>query len=106
MLRSMQARVSLHLLARLEERHAAETQLRALCRLRGHSELVCDQLMSAFIEAFNNVVIHAYRGRQDREVEVVLLLDDEHITIELSDCGRSFDPMKIAPPPVPHPAYP
>ncbi len=102
----MQARVTLHLLARLEERHAAETELRALCRLRGHSERVCDELTSAFIEAFNNVVIHAYRDRCDGTVEVVLQLDDECAVIELSDRGKSFDFQAIPPPQLPQSSQP
>lgn len=92
----MQARVTLQLLARLEERHAAESELRDLCRLRGHSERVCDELISAFIEAFNNVVLHAYRDRKDGKVEVVLQLDEHSAVIEISDRGRSFD-MKAVP---------
>lgn len=97
----MQARVTLHLLARLEERQAAENQLRAMCRLRGHSEAVCDELMSAFIEAFNNVVLHAYRDRVDGTVEVVMLLDAQRAIIELSDRGQSFDMQAVPPPPLP-----
>jgi serine/threonine-protein kinase RsbW len=97
----MQARVTLHLLAKLEERHAAERELRALCHLRGQPERVSDQLVSAFIEAFNNVVIHAYRGREDGTVEVLLLLDDIRAVIEISDHGSSFDPHAVPVPKTP-----
>ncbi len=98
----MQARVTLHLLARLEERHAAESELRDLCRLRGHSERVCDELISAFIEAFNNVVLHAYRDREDGKVEVVLQLDEDSAVIEISDRGHSFDMKAVPEPTVSH----
>ncbi|MCS6912174.1 MAG: ATP-binding protein [Myxococcales bacterium] len=94
----MQARVTLQLRARLEERKAAEMQLRALCQLRGHPPPLCDQLISAFIEAFNNVVLHAYRDRTDGQVEVVLQLDDDAAVIELSDHGQNFDPQAVPPP--------
>ena len=97
----MQARVTLHLLARLEERQAAENQLRALCRLRGQPPPICDELVSAFNEAFNNVVLHAYAGKGDGRVEVLLQLDDDRVVIELTDRGQSFDLGAVPPPPQP-----
>jgi serine/threonine-protein kinase RsbW len=97
----MQARVTLHLLARLEERQAAEVQLRALCQLRGQPPGVCDELVSAFNEAFNNVVLHAYRGKADGRVEVMLQLDEDRVVIELADRGQGFDLMAVPPPPHP-----
>lgn len=95
----MQSRVMLHLRARLEERQAAVSELRALCHLRGHVGRLCDDLISAFNEAFNNVVIHAYRDRLDGTVDVLLLLDEDHAVIELQDSGRSFDLHAVPPPP-------
>lgn len=95
----MQSRVMLHLRARLEERQAAVSELRALCHLRGHVGRLCDDLISAFNEAFNNVVIHAYRDRLDGTVDVLLLLDEDRAVIELQDSGRSFDLHAVPPPP-------
>jgi serine/threonine-protein kinase RsbW len=97
----MQARVTLHLRARLEERQAAEAELRALCQGRGHPPRLCDELVSALNEAFNNVVLHAYRDRKDGRVEVVLQFDDDAAVIELSDRGISFDLHAVPPPPHP-----
>lgn len=94
----MTARVTLHLCARLEERQAAESALRSLCHGAGQSERYLDELLSAFIEAFNNVVLHAYRDQPGGMVDVVLQLDDNQALIELSDSGRSFD-MQAVPPP-------
>lgn len=88
----------MRLKARLEERHAAESQLRALCGAQGVATRVCDELITAFNEAFNNVVIHAYRGQEGGSVEVSLLVDADRVVIELSDSGRSFDIAAVPPP--------
>ena len=97
----MQARVTLQLRARLEERQAAEAELRALCQVRGHSPRLEGELVSALNEAFNNVVLHAYAGRHDGRVEVVLQFDEDSAVIELSDRGNSFDLHAVPPPPHP-----
>lgn len=97
----MQARVTLHLPARLEERQAAEAELRALCQRRGHTPRLEGELVSAFNEAFNNVVLHAYAGRVDGNVEVVLEMGDDAAVIELTDQGLSFDLHAVPPPPHP-----
>ncbi len=46
--------------------------------------------MSAFNEAFNNVVEHAYAQRCG-DVEVSLAVDDDRLVLRLVDEGLSFD---------------
>lgn len=96
----MQAHITLHLSARLEDRQSVEPALRALCRQGGHPPVVADEVVSAFNEAFNNVVLHAYRDREDGQVRVTLDMDGDTLVIELSDSGQSFD-LKDVPPPNP-----
>ncbi len=48
------------------------------------------QVKSAFNEAFNNVVKHAYAGREG-EVEVTLQVDDDAVVLRLVDHGPPFD---------------
>src|SRR5687767_3567475 len=99
----MQACILLHLPARLEARRQAEAKLRTMCLEGGYPPKVMDELVSAFIEAFNNVVIHAYKGREDGQVDVMIQLSDESAIIELSDTGRGFDMASV--PPAPHPDH-
>jgi serine/threonine-protein kinase RsbW len=52
-------------------------------------------VVSAFMELFNNVAIHAYAGG-DGELELTLTPGDGELTIELLDHGRPFDPAQVA----------
>lgn len=51
---------------------------------------------TAFGEAYNNVVIHAYRGRTDGVLEVEAEVSPEHITLHLKDTGKSADFEEVA----------
>jgi serine/threonine-protein kinase RsbW len=51
-----------------------------------------DKVVSAVGEAFNNVAIHAYRGRQPGTVELEFELRSDGITIRLLDTGLGFEP--------------
>jgi serine/threonine-protein kinase RsbW len=52
-------------------------------------------VISAFMELFNNIAIHAYADR-DGSLELTLLPEDGQLTIELTDHGRPFDPGEVA----------
>ena len=49
------------------------------------------QVVSAFNEAFNNLVQYAYEPTQPGVVEVHLELTPTQIAVELRDTGRTFD---------------
>ena len=79
--------------------------VQAACRLVGHRDgaLVAhaefdDQVVSAFGEAFNNVAIHGYRGREPGEVEIAIDSGRDYITVHVSDYGHSFDPAAVPAP--------
>lgn len=57
-----------------------------------------DKVVSAVGEAFNNVAIHAYRGRSPGAVELELELSEDAVTIRLSDVGTSYDPTRTPAP--------
>jgi serine/threonine-protein kinase RsbW len=50
-----------------------------------------DKVVSAVSEAFNNVAIHAYRGRPAGMVELEFELHQDAITIRILDRGASFE---------------
>jgi len=56
------------------------------------------QVVSAVSEAFNNIVLHGYEGREDGVIEVEIRTGPDHIDVELRDWGASFDPNKIPQP--------
>jgi serine/threonine-protein kinase RsbW len=57
-----------------------------------------DQVVSAFGEAFNNAAIHSYRGQPAGSVDIEIDVDADHITLRISDYGRSFDPTQVLDP--------
>jgi serine/threonine-protein kinase RsbW len=57
-----------------------------------------EQLVSAFGEAFNNTVLHAYEGRRDGRVTIEIERSDVTVEIRLIDDGESFDLEKVPTP--------
>lgn len=50
------------------------------------------EMVSAFSEVFNNIVIHGYAGGRDAgEIQVVLEPRPDSLVIVISDSGASFD---------------
>lgn len=78
----------------LRFRDLVGSMVRAVC-LRVERDAGCAglewRLMSAYNEAFNNIVEHAYAVTPG-EVEVVLLVDDdEEVVLRMIDHGAGFD---------------
>lgn len=57
-----------------------------------------DKFVSAVGEAFNNVALHAYRGRVAGSVEMELEVEGDRLTVRLFDSGAGFDPTEEQPP--------
>ncbi len=57
-----------------------------------------DEVVSALGEAFNNTVIHAYRGRDDGRVTIEIEPRTDVLEIRVIDDGTSFDPASIPDP--------
>lgn len=55
-------------------------------------------VVSAVGEAFNNIVLHGYAGRDDGVIEMEIRTRRDRIAIELRDYGASFDPTSVPPP--------
>jgi len=90
--------------ARLEYREAARTFITYVCDQLARNERLSEELghrvISAFIEAFNNAVIHAYRGRQTGPIEVELAVGQEKLSLRVIDEGHGFSPDDVPPPPL------
>ena len=56
------------------------------------------QVVSAVGEAFNNIVLHSYEGREDGVIEMQIRTRRDRISIELRDYGSSFDPTQVPTP--------
>ena len=58
-------------------------------------------VISAFGEAFNNVVWHAYGGQRTGEVEITVEVAPAGITVKIADRGSSFDIDSVEDPDLP-----
>ena len=96
------------MLGRVQHRDVVLRAVSAACKL------VCDepqrvgadpawndfrmQVVTAVSEAFNNIVLHAYAGREDGIIEMNIRTRRNHISVELRDFGDSFDPASVPEP--------
>lgn len=48
------------------------------------------EMVSAFAEIYNNIVLHAY-DRREGEVEITVSLDEGVMIVEIRDSGNAFD---------------
>jgi serine/threonine-protein kinase RsbW len=86
----------------LEYRDLAIRMVASACRLvsgRGGvtGRTFDNEVISAFSEAFNNVVIHSY-GRSAGEIEIEIEIERAGIVIRLLDYGKSYDLQNVAEP--------
>jgi serine/threonine-protein kinase RsbW len=92
-------RVLFRLPARIEHRHLALNMVSAMIEhVETMDRTFRDEMITAFGEAFNNIVIHGYSGRADGMVEVIADLSPEQITLRLIDTGLQADFSNLAPP--------
>jgi anti-sigma regulatory factor (Ser/Thr protein kinase) len=54
-------------------------------------------VVSAFMEIFNNIAIHAYQRKGGGTIEIAIYPKDHDLTIEVKDHGRAFDIDEVAP---------
>jgi len=57
-----------------------------------------NEIVTAFGEAFNNLVVHGYAGRADGMVEVEAEMTCDQITLRLLDGGLQVDFASLGPP--------
>lgn len=92
-------KVSFRLLASLPHRPLAIDLVSTLIRHVFSADRVFHhEMITAFGEAFNNIVIHGYRGRSDGILEVEAELHTDEMTLRLSDTGHAFDFEALNPP--------
>jgi len=94
---SERALIRLTVLGILEHRDVVLRAVSAACKLvtpdpRGPQwNEFQQQVVSAVSEAFNNLVLHGYRGKPDGRVDLAIKTGNGRIQIELRDWGKGFD---------------
>ena len=88
--------------ARLEYRDAARAFLAYVCDQLAKSnalpEDIGHRVISAFVEAFNNAVIHAYKGISPGPVEVEMSVSRDRLRVVVRDEGNRFTPEQVPDP--------
>lgn len=54
-------------------------------------------VVSAFMEIYNNVAIHAYKRKDVGTIQIAITPSEQDLVIELEDHGHSFDIDEVAP---------
>jgi serine/threonine-protein kinase RsbW len=92
------------MLGLLEHRDVALRAVSAACKLitqrpqRPELNEFRMHVVSAVGEAFNNIVLHSYAGRNDGVIEMEIHTEPNEIMVELRDYGESFDLDAVATP--------
>lgn len=88
--------------ARLEYRDAVRSFLSHVCAQLVQQGILSEKdghgVVSAFVEAFNNAVIHAYDGHAAGPIEVAMSVDPRVLQVEVRDAGRTFVPDDVPEP--------
>ncbi len=66
--------------------------------VEGASRDFRNEMVTAFGEAFNNLVIHGYRGRSDGMLDIEAEMKPDALTVRLIDEGRQVDFGNVEPP--------
>jgi serine/threonine-protein kinase RsbW len=84
--------------SRLTYRDLAIRLVASACKLvPGGGDRFSNEVVSAFSEALNNVVIHGGVSPAD-EIEIEIDLADDRLTLRLKDYGMPFDPRAVPAP--------
>lgn len=87
---------------RLEYRDAARAFMAYVCEQLALKDAlpieVGHRVISAFVEAFNNAVIHAYKGVTPGPIEVEMFVTRDSLRVTVSDQGNTFIPENVPEP--------
>jgi serine/threonine-protein kinase RsbW len=95
------ALIRMEMIGRLQHRDLVLRSVAAACKLvtppadTGALQEFRMQVVTAVGEAFNNIVLHSYAGRDDGIVEMDIKTQPDQISIEFRDWGDSFDPDSV-----------
>jgi serine/threonine-protein kinase RsbW len=79
-------------------RHLAIRVVSTACKVAGAAGSDFEaEAVSACGEAFNNIAIHGYRGRQAGLVSIEVVWSEEHLAITFVDDGEAYDPLSADP---------
>ncbi len=98
--------IRLEVPGRIEYRDVVLRTVSSACKLmipdsRSHASRCSEftaHMVSAIGEAYNNIVLHGYAGREIGSVRMQIESSFDWMRITISDLGASFDPFQAPPP--------
>lgn len=87
--------LELHFPARIDRLKLMRGPVRGAARMCGLSDLAAQDVVLAVDEACQNIIVHAYRGRDDGEIVLSLARRDDGLFVQLRDSGPLVDPSQI-----------
>jgi len=82
--------ITLTIESKLEEVFLVSSAVRSICKETPLSEMEVYQVETCVVEAVNNAILHAYDNMGGNRVAVAVALNDERLTVTVSDCGRTM----------------
>ena len=91
-------RIHLSLASQYENIDLVDSIAESCLRFAGFDETVTEHMTLAIREAAANAIKHGNKQDPDKIAEVIFEIDDETITIRISDQGEGFDPDSLPDP--------
>ena len=103
---SLMPEIQLNILSNPEEISKISQDIRSFCNINNLEESDCDDIEICLIEALNNVIIHAYKGKINKNIDIKVRKEEMEVEIEICDKGKArlnfekpkldFDPNDIS----------
>ncbi|MFQ5785537.1 MAG: ATP-binding protein [Alphaproteobacteria bacterium] len=89
--------VELSFPARADRLKLARASVLAAARMCGFDEQAAQDIVLAVNEACQNVIVHAYKGRDDGRIELSILRERDGVVFRVRDFAPPVDPATIRP---------
>jgi sigma-B regulation protein RsbU (phosphoserine phosphatase) len=83
--------------SRASELRSVREAVRAEARAAGCSEECASDVVCAVDEACQNIIRHAYRGREDGEIVLEMAREGDELVVSLRDFAPPVDPERVRP---------
>lgn len=67
-------------------------KLEKFCRKYNVNDDTIENIAIACDEAITNIIMHGYDGKGSGDIAVIIILDEDSISVELNDWGKEFRP--------------
>ncbi|KAB2840297.1 MAG: ATP-binding protein [Melioribacteraceae bacterium] len=65
----------------------AADSIKQFCQRNNIAEPACNDILICVIEALNNVITHSYQREEDKNIDIILTVEDSWFIIDITDEG-------------------